>query len=77
MLLLYIAFVGAPALVAGLERAGRAARAAALATRDLSLMWRAILALALAYAAFIAEVFRAGIQSVDRRARSRRRRRSG
>ena len=37
-------------------------------------MARAILALALAYAAFIAEVFRAGIQSVDR-ARSRRRRR--
>ena len=29
-------------------------------------MWRAILALALGYAAFIAEVFRAGIQSVDR-----------
>ena len=28
-------------------------------------MWRAILALTLGYAAFIAEVFRAGIQSVD------------
>jgi ABC-type amino acid transport system permease subunit len=36
-----------------------------LQTRDLSLMWRAILALTIGYAAFIAEVFRAGIQSVD------------
>jgi polar amino acid transport system permease protein len=33
--------------------------------RDVSLLWRAILALALGYSAFIAEVFRAGIQSVD------------
>ena len=37
-----------------------------LQTRDFSLMWRAIIALALAYAAFIAEVFRAGLLSVDK-----------
>ena len=38
-------------------------------------MWRAILALTLGYAAFIAEVFRAGIQAVAA-GRSRRPRRS-
>ena len=66
VLLLYIAFVAAPALVAGWNAAARPLGLPELATRDLSLMARAILALALAYAAFIAEVFRAGIQSVDR-----------
>ena len=33
--------------------------------RDLSLMWRAIIALSIGYSAFLAEIFRAGIQSVD------------
>ena len=33
--------------------------------RDFSLLWRAIIALTLAYAAFLAEIFRAGIQAVD------------
>ena len=65
VLLLYIAFVGAPALVAGWNALAGPLGLPTLATRDLSLMWRAILALALGYAAFIAEVFRAGIQSVD------------
>ncbi len=64
VLLLYIAFVAAPALVAGWNAVTAPLGLPALATRDLSLMARAILALALAYAAFIAEVFRAGIQSV-------------
>ena len=64
VLLLYIAFVAAPALVAGWNAVAEPLGLPALATRDLSLMARAILALALAYAAFIAEVFRAGIQSV-------------
>ena len=64
VLLLYIAFVAAPALVAGWNAVAAPLGLPALATRDLSLMARAILALALAYAAFIAEVFRAGIQSV-------------
>ena len=34
-------------------------------SRDFPLLWRAIIALTLAYASFLAEVFRAGIQSVD------------
>ena len=33
--------------------------------RDISLLWRAIIALMVAYSSFIAEIFRAGIQSVD------------
>jgi His/Glu/Gln/Arg/opine family amino acid ABC transporter permease subunit len=61
VLLLYIAFVLVPAAVAGWN----ALELGTLQTRDISLMWRAILALMFAYAAFIAEVFRAGIQSVD------------
>jgi His/Glu/Gln/Arg/opine family amino acid ABC transporter permease subunit len=64
VLLLYIAFVVAPAVVAGWNALAGPAGLPTLMTRDLSLMWRAILALALAYAAFIAEVFRAGIQAV-------------
>jgi polar amino acid transport system permease protein len=65
VLLLYVAFVGAPALVAGWNALAEPLGLGAMQTRDLSLMWRAILALALGYAAFIAEVFRAGIQAVD------------
>jgi His/Glu/Gln/Arg/opine family amino acid ABC transporter permease subunit len=66
VLLLYIAFVGAPALVAGWNALAVPLGLEAAETRDLSLMWRAILALALGYAAFVAEVFRAGIQAVDK-----------
>jgi polar amino acid transport system permease protein len=36
-----------------------------LLVRDVSLLWRAILALTIGYSAFIAEIFRAGIQAVD------------
>ena len=36
-----------------------------LKVRDLSLLWRAVISLTIGYSAFIAEVFRAGIQSVD------------
>ena len=62
VLLLYVAFVLAPGLVslwnwAGLPEAR---------TRDFPLLWRAVLALVIAYSAFIAEVFRAGIQSVPK-----------
>ncbi len=62
VMLLYVAFVLAPGLVAlwnwiGLPEAR---------TRDFSLLWRAVLALVIAYSAFIAEVFRAGLQSVDK-----------
>ncbi|MER2508094.1 MAG: amino acid ABC transporter permease [Amaricoccus sp.] len=65
VLLFYIAFVGAPALVAGWNALAAPLGLGQVATRDLSLMWRAILALTIGYSAFIAEVFRAGIQSVD------------
>ena len=65
VLLLYIAFVVAPALVVGWNAVAEPVGLPTLMTRDISLMARAILALALAYAAFLAEVFRAGIQSVD------------
>jgi polar amino acid transport system permease protein len=37
-----------------------------LRTRDVPLLWRAVLALMLAYSAFLAEIFRAGLQAVDR-----------
>ncbi|MBD5772720.1 amino acid ABC transporter permease [Marinomonas sp. SM2066] len=70
VLLFYIAFVGAPEAVklynwalqvpidnGWLEEAK---------TRDFTLLWRAIFALAISYSAFISEVFRAGIQEVDK-----------
>ncbi|UGX85862.1 amino acid ABC transporter permease [Phyllobacterium meliloti] len=70
VLLFYIAFVGAPAIVAlwnfiaqPLQNAGLLEP---LQVRDFSLLWRAIIALTLAYAAFLAEIFRAGIQAVDK-----------
>ena len=70
VLLFYIAFVGAPALVALinalLSPLVEAGYANPLLVRDVSLMWRAIMALTIGYSAFIAEVFRAGIQSVDK-----------
>ncbi len=65
VLLFYIAFVGAPALVAGWNALAIPLGLDPIQTRDLSLLWRAILALTIGYSAFIAEVFRAGIQSVD------------
>ncbi|WP_313531996.1 amino acid ABC transporter permease [Shinella sp.] len=70
VLLFYIAFVGAPALVAVINLVisplVSAGYAEPMLVRDLSLMWRAIIALMIGYSAFIAEVFRAGIQSVDK-----------
>lgn len=65
VLLLYIAFVGAPALVAGWNWLTAPLGIEPALTRDLSFLWRAIIALTIGYSAFIAEVFRAGIQSVD------------
>jgi len=70
VLLFYIAFVGAPALVAVINFVisplVSAGAMEPVLVRDLSLMWRAIIALMIGYSAFIAEVFRAGIQSVDK-----------
>ena len=65
VLLLYVAFVLAPALVAGWNALAETLGLAPARTRDFSLLWRAVIALTLAYAAFLAEVFRAGLQSVD------------
>jgi polar amino acid transport system permease protein len=62
VLLLYVAFVLAPALVAGWNARGLPEAR----IRDSLLLWRAIIALFLAYSAFLAEVFRAGLQSVDK-----------
>lgn len=64
VLLFYIAFVGAPAMVGLINYLLGGWLDAPIRTRDFSLMWRAIIALTLGYSAFIAEVFRAGIQSV-------------
>lgn len=65
VLLLYVAFVLAPALVAGWNRIAEVLGLPPLRPRDFPLLWRAVIALTLAYSAFLAEIFRAGIQSVD------------
>lgn len=64
VLLFYIAFVGVPALVALLNSIVAPLGMNPFRVRDVPLIWRAITALTLGYSAFIAEVFRAGIQSV-------------
>lgn len=61
VLLLYVAFVGVPLAVEAWNALGLPTARA----RDVPLLWRAVLALVLAYASFLAEVFRAGILSVD------------
>lgn len=65
VLLLYVAFVVAPGLIVFINWLLEPLGLELLRTRDFPLLWRAILALAIGYSAFIAEVFRAGIQSVD------------
>lgn len=76
VILFYIAFVGAPGLVdlfnwvgdelqeLGLGPVGKPL--AEFGIRQLSFTSRAILALVIGYSAFIAEIFRAGIESVER-----------
>jgi His/Glu/Gln/Arg/opine family amino acid ABC transporter permease subunit len=65
VLLLYVAFAGAPAVIAGWNWLTSPLGFDPLRTRDFSLLWRAVIALTIAYSAFIAEVFRAGLQAVD------------
>ena len=69
VLLFYMAFVASPALVAAanfvLSYPQKAGWIAVLEIRDFSLTWRAIIALTISYSAFLAEVFRAGLQAVD------------
>lgn len=66
VLLLYVAFVLAPGLVALWNWATGALGFEPVRNRDFSLLWRAVIALTIAYSAFLAEVFRAGLASVDR-----------
>jgi polar amino acid transport system permease protein len=70
VILLYVTFVGAPALVNAYQWIFESAIAADwlpdVQVRDVSNTVRAVVALALAYSAFLAEVFRAGLQSVER-----------
>jgi polar amino acid transport system permease protein len=69
VLLFWIAFVGAPAFVVFWNWISYPLQAAGIIepmqVRDVSLLWRAIIALTIAYSSFIAEIFRAGIQAVD------------
>jgi His/Glu/Gln/Arg/opine family amino acid ABC transporter permease subunit len=66
VLLLYVAFVLAPALVAGWNAVAVPLGADEMRGRDFPLLWRAVIALMLAYSAFLAEIFRAGLQAVDK-----------
>lgn len=70
VLLFYIAFVGAPWFVdfynvtlAALIDPGIVPE---MSVRGFDFTWRAVIALMIAYSAFIAEIFRAGIQAVDK-----------
>jgi polar amino acid transport system permease protein len=69
VLLFYIAFVGAPGFVAAwnglMSPLIEAGLIDEMKVRDVSLLWRAIIALTIGYSAFISEVFRAGILSVE------------
>jgi len=68
--LFYVAFVGAPAIVDAINwLIGPLADQGWLnpmRIRDFDFTWRAIVALTVCYSAFIAEIFRAGIEAVDR-----------
>lgn len=66
VLLLYVAFVMAPAMVYGWNWATGTLGLDPVKARDFPLIARAVMALTLAYSAFLAEIFRAGLQSVDK-----------
>lgn len=66
VLLLYVAFVAAPGAIYGWNWLTAHLGLEPVKTRDFPLLWRAIIALTLAYSAFLAEVFRAGLQAVDK-----------
>ncbi|MEX1019242.1 MAG: amino acid ABC transporter permease [Litorilinea sp.] len=61
VLLLYVAFALTPVAVNGLAALG-----VPISTRDVPGEMRAVFALALGYGAFSAEIFRAGIQSIEK-----------
>lgn len=66
VLLLYVAFVMAPAMVEAWNWVRLQLGWEPIRPRDFPLLWRAVIALTLAYASFLAEVFRAGLLSVDK-----------
>jgi len=76
VLIFFIAFVGVPASVAVLEKLGILLSNIGLAfigdpiqtfeNSSVPMEWRAVIALAVTYGAFLAEIFRAGIQSIGR-----------
>ncbi|WP_146585071.1 amino acid ABC transporter permease [Puniceibacterium confluentis] len=65
VLLLYVAFVLAPGMVELRNWVLGLVGVDPIRTRDFSLLWRATIALTIGYSAFIGEVFRAGLLSVD------------
>ena len=77
VLLYYIAFVGAPGLVDLINWFGRtlfemgvthsfASELASFSIRNFSFGTRAVIALIIGYSAFVAEIYRGGIESIDR-----------
>jgi polar amino acid transport system permease protein len=70
VLLFYVAFVGAPQLVVfwnwALSAPIEAGVVPAVTVRDFDMTWRAIVALMIGYSAYLAEIFRAGIEAVPR-----------
>ncbi len=76
VLIFFIAFVGVPAVTSGLQALGAVLTAAGLtdigavlsasSNREVSMNMRAIIALSITYGAFLAEIFRAGIESIDK-----------
>jgi polar amino acid transport system permease protein len=70
VILFYVAFVGAPQLVMAWNWVFSIPIDAGLlpemSVRDFDMTWRAIAALTIGYSAFLAEIFRAGIQSVGK-----------
>jgi len=76
VLIFFIAFVGLPAVVGGLNALGHwfasinltfaATPLLALENKNINMNARAIIALTVTYGAFLAEIFRAGIQSISK-----------
>lgn len=75
VLLMYIAFVGVPFVIQGINWMGNlllsfdiayGATLAAITSRNVDNMLRVVLGLGFAYGAFSAEIFRAGIEAVDK-----------
>ncbi len=66
VLLLYVAFVLAPGLVELWNWGAGYLGWEPWRTRDFPLLWRAVIALTIAYSSFLAEIFRAGLQAVDK-----------